>query len=164
MPHTIQGFSRLTKDEKIAWLTSNFLSSNPNATQILKQYWNDFNYRKIMFVIKFSFLIFFISVSSRKIGWSKIAKEVLTILRNGRPELEGRTFGARMSGSWIEGSFEDWFLHTPGHDSKWSSHTSTLPIAPTCNDGESLWCECESPVQCLDYKVGILFCSDLGFP
>ncbi|HAX14895.1 hydroxymethylglutaryl-CoA reductase, degradative [Leeuwenhoekiella palythoae] len=41
MPHTIQGFSRLTKDEKIAWLTSNFLSSNPNATQILKQYWND---------------------------------------------------------------------------------------------------------------------------
>ncbi|MEC7782719.1 MAG: hydroxymethylglutaryl-CoA reductase, degradative [Bacteroidota bacterium] len=41
MPHTIQGFSRLTKDEKIAWLTSNFLSSNPNASQILKQYWND---------------------------------------------------------------------------------------------------------------------------
>ena len=41
MPHTIQGFSRLTKDEKIAWLTSNFLSSNANATQILKQYWND---------------------------------------------------------------------------------------------------------------------------
>ncbi|MEC8683135.1 MAG: hydroxymethylglutaryl-CoA reductase, degradative [Bacteroidota bacterium] len=41
MPHTIQGFSRLTKDEKIAWLTSNFLSSNTNATQILKQYWND---------------------------------------------------------------------------------------------------------------------------
>lgn len=41
MPHTIQGFSRLTKDEKIAWLTSNFLSSNANATQILQQYWND---------------------------------------------------------------------------------------------------------------------------
>ena len=41
MPHTIQGFSRLTKDEKIAWLTSNFLPSNTNATQILKQYWND---------------------------------------------------------------------------------------------------------------------------
>ncbi|WP_167596174.1 hydroxymethylglutaryl-CoA reductase, degradative [Leeuwenhoekiella sp. ZYFB001] len=41
MSHTIQGFSRLTKDEKIAWLTSNFLPSNTNATQILKQYWND---------------------------------------------------------------------------------------------------------------------------
>jgi len=41
MSHTIQGFSRLTKDVKIAWLTSNFLSSNTNATQILKQYWND---------------------------------------------------------------------------------------------------------------------------
>lgn len=40
MPQTIQGFSRLNKEEKIDWLTSNFLSDSQNATSILKQYWN----------------------------------------------------------------------------------------------------------------------------
>ena len=41
MSRTVQGFSRLTKEEKINWLTENFLADNPNASTILKQYWND---------------------------------------------------------------------------------------------------------------------------
>lgn len=41
MSNTIQGFSRFTKEEKIAWLTETFLPDNPEATHILKQYWND---------------------------------------------------------------------------------------------------------------------------
>ncbi|RXG12211.1 3-hydroxy-3-methylglutaryl-coenzyme A reductase [Leeuwenhoekiella polynyae] len=41
MSNTIQGFSRLTKKEKIVWLTATFLPENPEATHILKQYWND---------------------------------------------------------------------------------------------------------------------------
>ncbi|WP_442846545.1 hydroxymethylglutaryl-CoA reductase, degradative [Leeuwenhoekiella sp. H156] len=40
MSHTIQGFSKLSKEEKINWLTQNFLSQNPQAESILKQYWN----------------------------------------------------------------------------------------------------------------------------
>ncbi len=40
MSHTIQGFSRLSKEEKINWLTQTFLSENPQAENILKQYWN----------------------------------------------------------------------------------------------------------------------------
>lgn len=41
MPNTIQGFSRFSKEEKIDWLTQTFLPENPDATHILKQYWND---------------------------------------------------------------------------------------------------------------------------
>ena len=41
MSRTVQGFSRLTKEEKITWLAENFLQDNPNATTILKQYWNE---------------------------------------------------------------------------------------------------------------------------
>ena len=40
MSHTIHGFSRLTKEEKINWLTQTFLQDNTQATAILKQYWN----------------------------------------------------------------------------------------------------------------------------
>ncbi|MGO4912331.1 hydroxymethylglutaryl-CoA reductase, degradative [Leeuwenhoekiella sp. W20_SRS_FM14] len=40
MPQTIQGFSRLSKEEKINWLADNFLPDSPNAVSTLKQYWN----------------------------------------------------------------------------------------------------------------------------
>jgi len=41
MAQRVTGFSKKTKDEKIQWLCSTYLSNNPNATTILKQYWND---------------------------------------------------------------------------------------------------------------------------
>ncbi|MAZ28161.1 MAG: hydroxymethylglutaryl-CoA reductase, degradative [Cytophagaceae bacterium] len=41
MQRTIQGFSRLSKEEKINWLAQNYLQHNPQATNILKQYWNE---------------------------------------------------------------------------------------------------------------------------
>ncbi|WP_031427824.1 hydroxymethylglutaryl-CoA reductase, degradative [Flavimarina sp. Hel_I_48] len=40
MSKTIQGFSRLSKTEKIDWISDQYLSENPNAKAILKQYWN----------------------------------------------------------------------------------------------------------------------------
>lgn len=40
MSNTIQGFSKLSKEEKINWLTQSFLPHNPKAEAILKQYWN----------------------------------------------------------------------------------------------------------------------------
>jgi len=40
MSNTIQGFSKLSKEEKINWLTQSFLPNNPKAEAILKQYWN----------------------------------------------------------------------------------------------------------------------------
>lgn len=36
----ISGFSKLKKEEKIEWLSKTYLANSPNATQILKQYWN----------------------------------------------------------------------------------------------------------------------------
>ncbi len=40
MSNTIQGFSKLSKEEKINWLTQSFIPDNPKAQSILKQYWN----------------------------------------------------------------------------------------------------------------------------
>ncbi len=41
MTKPVSGFSRLTKNEKIEWLTENYLSNNENAVATLKQYWNE---------------------------------------------------------------------------------------------------------------------------
>ncbi|MEH6408482.1 MAG: hydroxymethylglutaryl-CoA reductase, degradative [Leeuwenhoekiella sp.] len=41
MTKKIQGFSKLTKEEKIDWLSQNYLKTNAAAKEILKQYWND---------------------------------------------------------------------------------------------------------------------------
>ena len=40
MPKTIEGFSRLSKTEKIDWLSKTFLSGIPNASETLANYWN----------------------------------------------------------------------------------------------------------------------------
>ncbi|MGB3774223.1 MAG: hydroxymethylglutaryl-CoA reductase, degradative [Leeuwenhoekiella sp.] len=41
MSKTIQGFSRLSKTEKINWISDQYLSTNTNAKSILTQYWNN---------------------------------------------------------------------------------------------------------------------------
>lgn len=41
MTKPINGFSKLSKSEKIEWLAENYLKSNKNAVSILKQYWNE---------------------------------------------------------------------------------------------------------------------------
>lgn len=41
MTKPINGFSKLSKSEKIEWLAENYLNRNKNAVSILKQYWND---------------------------------------------------------------------------------------------------------------------------
>ena len=41
MTKPVNGFSRLTKTEKIQWLAENYLKSDKNAVAILKQYWNE---------------------------------------------------------------------------------------------------------------------------
>lgn len=40
MSKIISGFSKLTKQEKIDWLTENYFSSQPEIIKTLKQYWN----------------------------------------------------------------------------------------------------------------------------
>jgi len=40
MSKTVNGFSKLSKFEKIEWLVSNFFNSNAQVEQTLKQYWN----------------------------------------------------------------------------------------------------------------------------
>ena len=40
MSKIIAGFSKLTKEEKIAWLTKNYFNNQPEIVQTLKQYWN----------------------------------------------------------------------------------------------------------------------------
>ena len=40
MTKKVSGFSKFTKEEKINWLANTFLSSNKEATTILKKYWN----------------------------------------------------------------------------------------------------------------------------
>lgn len=40
MKDPIPGFSKLSKEEKIDWLSKTFLADNPEAKNILKQYWN----------------------------------------------------------------------------------------------------------------------------
>ncbi|SDS50668.1 hydroxymethylglutaryl-CoA reductase, degradative [Gramella sp. MAR_2010_147] len=41
MTKPVNGFSKLTKTEKIEWLAKNYLHDNSEAIPILKQYWND---------------------------------------------------------------------------------------------------------------------------
>ncbi|MCL6216849.1 hydroxymethylglutaryl-CoA reductase, degradative [Zunongwangia pacifica] len=40
MKEPISGFSKLTKGEKINWLTKTYLNDDPKAVEVLKQYWN----------------------------------------------------------------------------------------------------------------------------
>src|SRR5690606_2144602 len=40
MTELIAGFSKLSKEEKISWLRRTYLKDNPEATDILRQYWN----------------------------------------------------------------------------------------------------------------------------
>lgn len=41
MAKSINGFSKLSKNQKIDWLTKEFLQANEEAKNVLKQYWND---------------------------------------------------------------------------------------------------------------------------
>lgn len=41
MSKAISGFSKLTKEQKIAWLADNYFQNPEEATTLLKQYWND---------------------------------------------------------------------------------------------------------------------------
>ncbi len=41
MTKTVVGFSKLTKEEKINWLTKTYLSNSKSAIETLKNYWND---------------------------------------------------------------------------------------------------------------------------
>ena len=40
MSKEINGFSKLSKEEKIDWIADNFFTDSPTAKRILKQYWN----------------------------------------------------------------------------------------------------------------------------
>ena len=37
----VKGFSKLTKEEKVAWVISTFFKDNPDAATLIKRYWND---------------------------------------------------------------------------------------------------------------------------
>ena len=41
MNRPVTGFSKKTKEEKIAWLAENYLQNKPESVQILKKYWNE---------------------------------------------------------------------------------------------------------------------------
>ena len=41
MSKLISGFSKFSKEEKIAWLTENYFNNQQETANILKQYWND---------------------------------------------------------------------------------------------------------------------------
>ncbi len=41
MSKLISGFSKLTKEEKIKWLSKNYFSNESESVKIIKQYWND---------------------------------------------------------------------------------------------------------------------------
>ena len=41
MSKEINGFSKLSKEEKINWIADNFFTDSPTAKRILKQYWNE---------------------------------------------------------------------------------------------------------------------------
>ncbi len=41
MSNTIAGFSKLSKEQKIGWLTAHYFANPQQAAQVLKQYWND---------------------------------------------------------------------------------------------------------------------------
>ena len=40
MSNPISGFSKLSKAQKIAWLTKTYFNENEQATDVLKRYWN----------------------------------------------------------------------------------------------------------------------------
>ena len=40
MPNPISGFSKKNKAEKIAWLASQYLEQDPDAIEVLKNYWH----------------------------------------------------------------------------------------------------------------------------
>lgn len=40
MKEPISGFSKLSKEEKIKWLSKTYLNDDPKAVEVLKQYWN----------------------------------------------------------------------------------------------------------------------------
>ena len=40
MSNPISGFSKLSKTQKIAWLSKYYLKENTQATQVLQRYWN----------------------------------------------------------------------------------------------------------------------------
>nr|WP_262511068.1 hydroxymethylglutaryl-CoA reductase, degradative [Winogradskyella pacifica] len=40
MPHTISGFSKLSKSEKIEWLLNTYFTDKDSARALVKQYWN----------------------------------------------------------------------------------------------------------------------------
>ena len=40
MSKIISGFSKLTKEEKITWLTKNYFHNQTETVEIIKQYWN----------------------------------------------------------------------------------------------------------------------------
>lgn len=41
MTKSKSGFSKLSKEEKIQWILSEYFSENPRVEKTLKQYWND---------------------------------------------------------------------------------------------------------------------------
>ena len=43
MSNPISGFSKLSKAQKIAWLTKTYFNENEQATDVLKRYWNSDN-------------------------------------------------------------------------------------------------------------------------
>ena len=60
MTKTVNGFSKKTKEEKIAWLASTYLKNNPNAISILKHYWNTTKASEItMILLKCNFQLLF---------------------------------------------------------------------------------------------------------
>jgi len=40
MKSPVQGFSKLTKEEKINWIATNYTNNSDTTLKILKQYWN----------------------------------------------------------------------------------------------------------------------------
>ncbi len=40
MAEPVSGFSKKSKDQKIEWLSETYLSNDPSAVEVLKQYWN----------------------------------------------------------------------------------------------------------------------------
>lgn len=40
MSTPVSGFSKLSKSEKISWITQNYFNGNPEATNLLESYWN----------------------------------------------------------------------------------------------------------------------------
>ena len=41
MKRPVEGFSKLTKEQKIDWLAKAYFYDDENAVYVLKQYWNE---------------------------------------------------------------------------------------------------------------------------